>query len=473
MSQNPLTNNNACWINDIYINWADIVTENFFHHYGKLNEPAMLNNVSREAYQTKRWEVQNYLNKISGKDRVRVGGILQSFKGLHSSEHGLRGLAEFGLYNTVLELFKLVSHPSKEHVKALSYVLSSVKLDVYLRFLEALSTYHKVDVLTPSFLAFKGAFVIDNSNVEHIKRIFETLLCGGFAGLVKEIFNKYELWENCDLIFDNVEDVVNEQLKGRYSCIRFAGLLVEKYNLHAKYPTAVFIDAYGNLNSFKAICIAFKLATAERIFNSNNLNLKLKSFLSPRGSQLSPDTIKHIIFFLGHGLKEYVVNVPMLSPLMDQVEAMRSKNPPLNLNLKLGDAAAAIFGEDQRRIDVFNDYFMADYWTTVFYSPVFRNGNVPMDELIIECATIYEVDYREICLQLRKYDQSGIVGVDRYLKFYITPLTFHASVTCCLNQSKKLLDSSGKHETLKDKDIVLFNITGFNVRNNRIKVTVK
>lgn len=65
--QNPLITYVA-WIGDRDLDWADTIASSFLHSLGALNETRKLLDVSKEEYDAKLQEVEDYLNETPGED---------------------------------------------------------------------------------------------------------------------------------------------------------------------------------------------------------------------------------------------------------------------------------------------------------------------------------------------------------------------------------------------------------------------
>jgi len=408
----------------------------------------------------------------------------ECFSDADKSTYGLMAMAEFGQYDLILGLFESIDQPSKSHIRILNKVFSEVELSVFIRFIDTLSHYKNIGLLLSSFASFKGSIALDQDNIEILKRIVQSFLDRDYTGFLKMFFNKYELWRSANLLFGNkLEDTIRKQIKGSFSAVHFAYLLTLHNNFGNIFPTSVFMDAFGKHSTKKSLSLAFKLAAQNDIYNNTTLNGTLRSFLMGSSGQKTKQNVKKMRYLLNNGLKEYVEKVPELVELIAAIDLSRytisikgrielPKRKPVSasdINVALVNPAALIFGAGQRRIDVRNNYTIDEYWSTIFSFMLATAKNVSLEKLIIECTQIYNIDFKEVCRILRKFEHFGEVEVIKDHGCYVLPMTFHSTSGCFLYRP-----ISDRMEinlaNLEIGDVIMFIIIGFKEETQRINI---
>jgi hypothetical protein len=433
---------------------------------------------------TKNEEIENAIKVIAISDA-------QYFDDTAKSTAGLLALAEFQLYDTILEIFNSVNKPKRIHILVLNQLFREVDEEVYFKVIETFTNYDKIGLLLATFMSYKGLLSLNTETIQILGNLMSKLIEKNYSGFVRVYLSTYDLWQSTELIFGNrLDETIEILLDGNEKAITLAFYLVDYTNRSNRFPLDKFVTTLGQMKiNKKAIGLALEIAQNNSIFNNEKLNQTLTNMIDI--GFIHKTNAKKLKFLIRKGLPAYAENVPGMKLAVDNLIATSATmkrefyiERPVDLYLHnreiftfpLENALSAlktIYGEIDDLERFRKEFSLEEFWRIVFDYIIGSKKKLLVEQIIIECAIIYNTGYKEICSVLRTFTHFGAIKKVETHGYYVSPLTFSSMEPCFLHYSlNNKINHKEMQYNLEIGQTITFNIVGFNSNTNRININL-
>lgn len=409
----------------------------------------------------------------------------RDFKNTEKSANAFLALAEFESYEIISSLLIDVKKPSNVHLNVFTKILEDNKLDVFISFIKILLRVNKVPFIQYLVNSFNGQVVITTENRTTFNSLLNYLFLNGNYGLARIMLEKYNLFDEIELIIQTkTTNVINKLIvagKKKLTATKLAYEITKRCNLFNEFPPSKFIllalTKGGKSN--KIALVSLGIAVEQKQFNIPELDQRITNLLY-QASKKSKNKINQLI---KKGLSFYIDNNPSLKNLLSQYqqgqlpqqhitfEPVKKSKPKkkalpeeiiIKDDVKIDEKIIPMFGTKPDK-----NFDISFYWSNYFNLK--NSANQPtIQSLFTFCITNIEEDLRKVCAVVKTFVHSGIVKWNTEYGFYVSPLSFRTQSLLFLHQNQ--LKTSDNQLNVEDE--IEFRVFGFNKKTERVMITM-